>query len=196
MIPSITPPTDNLYKFISLFGLTILLFSVYNFGITYDASAKNKMKIEDVKVDIQQALFKKSKLYSDSLKTDKVSAHFRPGKIRTMEQDLLQIERFIEKCQLDPAKEIALSGDISKISVGLDNLYMKQIGYIVFACIGCLLMIFGFFKWHYKEQKLRDKMLAIEHSIKVLDKLHYRNEKEKKASIVEVLEKIQRPEKN
>ena len=196
MIPSITPPTDNLYKFISLFGLTILLFSVYNFGITYDASAKNKMKIEDVKVDIQQALFKKSKLTSDSLRTDKVSIHFRPGKIRLMEQDLLQIERFIEKCQLDPAVEIALYGDISKISVALDNLSIKQSGYIVFACVGCALMIFGFFKWHYKEQKLRDKMLEIEHAIKALDKLYYRNGKDKKASVADVLEKIQQTETN
>jgi hypothetical protein len=182
MIPSITPPTDNLYKFISLFGLTILLFSVYNFGITYDASAKQKMKIENVKVNIQQALLKKPEASYDSLKTDKVSNHFRPGKIRQMEQDLLQIERFIASCQLDPAQEIALSGEISKISVGLDNLYQKQSGYIGFALLGSLLMLYGFFKWHHKEQKLRDKMLAIEHALKVLDKTYYRESRTERAA--------------
>lgn len=201
MIPSITPPTDNLYKFISLFGLTILLFSVYNFGITFDASAKTKMSIEDVKVGVQQALYKKSRQTNDSLRADKVSNHFRPGKIRQMEQDLLQIERFIASCKLDPEQEIKLSGDISKIGVALDNLSVKKNGYIGFACAGCALMLIGFFKWHYKEQKLRDKMLAIEHALKVLDKTYYREARAERTSSSpsEVVESIIRqndPEKN
>lgn len=196
MIPSITPPTDNLYKFISLFGLTILLFSVYNIGITFDASAKSKMGIEDVKVSLQKAIYEKSCATNDSLRTDKVSSHFRPGKIRRMKQDLLQIEHFIESSELDPAKEIKLSGEISKISVSLDNLSIKQWGYISFAIAGCGLMIFGFIKWHYKEQKLRDKMLAIEHTIKELEKLNLRYGKEEKSSIVESLVKMKNPETN
>lgn len=196
MIPSITPPTDNLYKFISLFGLTILLFSVYNISITFDASAKSKMGIEDVKVSLQKALYEKSQSTNDSLRTDKVSTHFRPGKIRQMEQDLLQIERFIASCKLDPKDEIALSGDISKISVSLDNLSVKQSGYIGFGCLGCALMIFGFFKWHYKEQKLRDKMLEIEHAIKELEKLNLRYGKEEKSSVVDALVKLKNPETN
>jgi hypothetical protein len=196
MIPSITPPTDNLYKFISLFGLTILLFSVYNIGITFDASAKSKMGIEDVKVHLQQALYEKYKSTNDSLKTDKISTHFRPGKIRQMEQDLLQIEGFIANCQLDPKDQIELSGDISKISVALDNLSVKKRGYIVFGSLGFALMLFGFIKWHYKEQKLRDKMLAIEHAIKELEKLNLRYGKEDKSSIVESLVKMKNPETN
>lgn len=194
MIPSITPPTDNLYKFISLFGLTILLFSVYNIGITFDASAKSKMGIEDVKVSLQKAIYEKSYSTNDSLRTDKVGNHFRPGKILQMEQDLLQIERFIASCQLDPKDEIALSGDISKISVALDNLSIKQRGYIGFGCIGFALMIFGFFKWHYKEQQLRDKMLEIEHAIKELEKLNFK--KGEKDSIAESLVKMKNPEIN
>ncbi|TSJ46511.1 hypothetical protein [Fluviicola chungangensis] len=196
MIPSITPPTDNLYKFISLFGLTILLFSVYNFGITFDASAKTKMSIEDVKVDVQQALYKKSRQTNDSLRADKVSNHFRPGRIRQMEQDLLQIERFIESCKLDPDEEIKLSGNISKISVALDNLSLKKNGYIGFAIIGCVLMAFGFIKWHYKEQHLRDKMLKIEHAIKELEKLNLRYGKEEKNSTAELMAKIKNSEIN
>lgn len=196
MIPSITPPTDNLYKFISLFGLTILLFSAYNIGITFDASAKSKMGIEDVKVSLQKAIYEKSCVTNDSLKTDKVSSHFRPGKIRRMKQDLLQIEHFIESSELDPDTEIKLSGEISKISVSLDNLSIKQWGYISFAIVGCGLMAFGFLKWHYKEQKLRDKMLAIEHAIKELEKLNLRYGKEDKSSIVESLVKMKNPETN
>ncbi len=196
MIPSITPPTDNLYKFISLFGLTILLFSVYNIGITFDESAKSKMGIEDVKVSLQNALYEKSRSTNDSLKADKVSIHFRPGKIRHMEQDLLQIERFIESCELDTNQEIKLSGEISKISVLLDNLHMKLIGYIVFACIGFALMVFGFIKWHYKEQMLRDKMLAIEHAIKELEKLNFRSGKREKDSVMESINKMKKPEAN
>lgn len=196
MIPSITPPTDNLYKFISLFGLTILLFSVYNISITFDASSKSKMGIEDVKVSLQKALYEKSRSTNDSLRTDKVSTHFRPGKIRRMKQDLLQIEHFIESSELDPEKEIKLYGEISKISVALDNLLLKLVGYILFGCVGCGLMIYGFIKWHYKEQKLRDKMLEIEHAIKELEKLNLRYRKEEKSSAADALVKLKNSETN
>lgn len=199
MIPSITPPTDNLYKFISLFGLTILLFSVYNFGITYDASAKNKMKIEDVKVELQQVMFKKLKFKQESLKPDSTKNHFRPGKIRRMNQDLSEIEHFIERAHLEPEQEISLAGQISKIKVALDTLYLKQWGYIAFAAIGSFLMIFGFYKWHHKEQKIRDRILTIEHAIKVLDKTYYREDKTNRNVASEVAHSIlhhDNPEKN
>ncbi len=196
MIPSITPPTDNLYKFISLFGLTILLFSVYNIGITFDSSAANKMKIEDVKSELQQSIYKKSKETVENLNTDKVKNHFRPGKIRRMHEDLLQIETFLEKAHLNPKDEITLSGKISKINVALDTLRLKQWGYIGFASLGLVFMFYGFIKWHYKEQKLRDKMLEIEHAIKELEKLNLRYGKEEKSSIIESLVKMRNEESN
>lgn len=196
MIPSITPPTDNLYKFISLFGLTILLFSVYNISITFDASAKSKRGIEDVKVSLQKALYEKSRSTVDSLRTDKVTSRFRPGKIRRMKQDLIQLEHFIESSKLDPEQEIKLAGEISKINIVLDSLFIKLMGYIIFACLGFGLMVFGFFKWHYKEQNLRDKMLKIEHAIKELEKLNLRYGKEEKSSIAESLVRMKNSEIN
>jgi hypothetical protein len=196
MIPSITPPTDNLYKFISLFGLTILLFSLYNLGINFDHSAKNRMQIEDVKTDLQQVLYKKSEKLNDNLKAESVKNHFRPGKIRRMSQDLVEIEHLIETSNLNPKEEIEFSGEISKLNVALDTLRLKQYGYIFFASIGFVLMVVGFFRWHSKEQKLRDKMLAIEHAIKLLEKLHYKDGKEQKSSIVDALVKIKNSETN
>ena len=196
MIPPITPPTDNLYKFISLFGLTILLFSIYNVGITFDSSASNKMKIEDVKVELQQLIYKKSNETKKDLQTEKVKNHFRPGKLRRMHQDLLKIERFVEKADLSPKDQISILGKLSKLNVGFDTLRLKKWGYIVFGLIGLAFMVYGFWKWHRKEQKLRDNMLEIEHAIKVLDEFHYRNEKEKRVSLAEALEKIQRSEAN
>lgn len=192
MIPSITPPTDNLYKFISLFGLTILLFSVYNVGITFDSAATNKMKIEDVKVELQQLIYKKSKETKEDLKTEEVKNHFRPGKLRRMHQDLLKIEQFVEKAGLNPKDEISILGKLSKLNVGLDTLHLKKWGYIGFAILGFGFMILGFLKWHYKEQKLRDKMLAIEHALKVLDKTYYREKHSERpaASPSEVVQSI------
>lgn len=196
MIPSITPPTDNLYKFISLFGLTILLFSLYNLGINFDYSAKNRMQIEDVKTDLQQVLYKKTEKLNADLKAESVKNHFRPGKIRRMSQDLVEIEHLIETSNLSPKEEIEFSGEISKLNVALDTLHLKQYGYIFFASVGFILMVVGFFAWHNKEQKLRDKMLTIEHAIKELEKLNYKDGKVEKSSLVESLVKMKNPETN
>ena len=44
MLPNISPPTDNLYKFIALFGLAIFLFSLYKSGDAFEAVTKSKLE--------------------------------------------------------------------------------------------------------------------------------------------------------
>ncbi len=154
------------------------------------------MQIEDVKTDLQQVLYKKTEKLNTDLKAESVKNHFRPGKIRRMSQDLVEIEHLIETSNLSPKEEIEFSGEISKLNVALDTLRLKQYGYIFFASVGFVLMVYGFLRWHSKEQKIRDEMLTIEHAIKLLEKLHYKDGKEQKSSVVDALVKMKNPETN
>jgi hypothetical protein len=166
MIPAITPPTDNLYKFVSLFGLTIFLFAVYNLGIVYDRVSEDTMQIEDIKVEIQKELYKASQPIIKALTIDSVGVKFRPTKIKKLNEDLHKIEDAIEQSALAPETKIELAGKVSKLSVGVDALKLKQWCCIGFMVFGLGVMIYGFLRWHTKEQKLRDSILSLEHKMK------------------------------
>jgi|GEM_PF-4609895 len=191
MIPPITPPTDNLYKFISLFGLTILLFSVYNVGITYDYSAANQLKIEDVKVELQQKYYLRYETLNSSSPLMHKKEKWRPLKLQRMERNLVLLEKEVDAAELDELETYILQGKIRKLSVSIDTLRIKYYGYLGFAVLGCSLMTFGFVRWHSREQKLRDKMLTIEHALKELERGHFgQNRKRKKKKVHEIKESI------
>lgn len=167
MIPSITPPTDNLYKFISLFGLTIFLFASYNLGIVYDQSASSKMRIEDLKVEVQKKLFTHKMEMIESIKTDSDRERFRPARIQLMDKELKKLAKEINNSKLDPVSIIEMNGSLSKINIKIDSLWLKEMICFVFAGLGCTIMVVGFSLWKRKEQNLRDKMLSIEHESKL-----------------------------
>jgi hypothetical protein len=179
MLPAITPPTDNLYKFISLFGLTIFLFAVYNLGIVYDQSAKNKMQIEDLKVNVQQKIFQQSKLVDSNFKTRTEHQRFRPAMVTRLDNELQEIELYIRKSDLSAMELIQLDGEVNKLNVALDTLWLKQIFCLTFTVLGIGIMIFGFLRWKKKEQDIRDKILDIEHTIKQLESEKKRKKKKK-----------------
>lgn len=167
MIPAITPPTDNLYKFISLFGLTIFLFAVYNLGIVYDSSTRNKMRVEDIKIKIQKKLYQQSHKINENLVADStVDSRYRLIKMKQLIKDISDVEKIVASSGLNPIQIIELNGEISKLKVNLGALKSKEVFCISFSLFGLLLTTFGFFRWHYREQSLRDKILTLEYSIK------------------------------
>jgi len=167
MIPSITPPTDNLYKFISLFGLTIFLFASYNLGIVYDQSASSKMRIEDLKVEVQKKLFSHDLKITESMKIDSDSNRFKPARIRLMNEELQKLAKEIEASKLDPISRIEMNGSLSKLNVKIDSLWLKLMICFFFVFAGCVVMIWGFGLWKRKEQNLRDMILSMEHAEKL-----------------------------
>lgn len=190
MIPSVTPPTDNLYKFISLFGLTIFLFAVYNLGVVYDQSADNKMHIESFKVDVQKKLYEQSPRFHKTLSADS-GRRFRPAMIRRLDSDLHKIEDVILKSHLPPIVIFELQGQVSKLSVSLDALRLKQNITIGIVIAGLLIMVYGFLKWKEKEQDIRDKILEIEHIIKQKERDgESKNKKKKKHKPFEITEAV------
>ncbi len=165
MIPTITPPTDNLYKFLSLFGLTIFLFSSYNLGIVYDKSSTCKIKNEEEKTEIQLASFEKMKSITSAF--DNETERFRPSKLKELDKDLSEIKKVIFKIKnLSLLKKIKFRGKISKLKIEIDALKLKSLTYGIITFIGFLVMVFGFFRWNKREQVLRDGILKLDHLFK------------------------------
>lgn len=170
MIPSITPPTDNLYKFLSLFGLTIFLFSIYNLGFVYDQSSISKIKVEDVKIDVQKRLYERFKSIDEGLENNPNKGRFRPLKIRQLGQDLEKIQNVVSRTIFKPMDKIELNGKLSKLKVEIDTLRLKLWVYIGITLSGIVVMVFGFFRWLKREQNWRDRILIIEHTLKESEK--------------------------
>ena len=162
MTPGISPPTDSLYKFISLFGLTILLFTLYNLGQVYDAASVNKMGIEDIKVKFQQELVSSQSTIEFETRTDNV--RLRPKFIREIQEDLFKLSSLIEESPLPIEKKIEMEGEVKKLEINLSMLSVKRRTCYLLGLSGIILMIFGFFRWWKREQALRDKLLTFEYS--------------------------------
>jgi hypothetical protein len=167
MIPSITPPTDNLYKFVSMFGLAIFLFSLYNLNQVYDAAAANKMGIEDLKKDIQKTLIRNEESHQhEHLDAGGERASFRPSLLKKMDAELQNISEVIEKSELEETDKVDLEAEVGKLYVTLDYLNYKIKGCYILGVFGILLMILGFVQWNRREQKYRDGLLKIEYHLK------------------------------
>lgn len=166
MIPAITPPTDNLYKFLSLFGLTIFLFAIYNLGFVYDNSSLSKMKIEDVKVEVQKKIYTNSQVLNDDLRISTDNSRFRPSKINRLGQDLQKLQKIVAQTPFKTLEKIELEGKISKLKVEVDALNLKFWSYAVMMSFGLVVMAIGFRRWKNKEQNIRDNILFLEHRLK------------------------------
>jgi hypothetical protein len=180
MIPAITPPTDNLYKFVALFGLTIFLFAMYNLEIVVEHSTKNKVHIESIKVDLQKRIYERTKLKHASLTPDATSEKFRPVKIKWLDTDLKSIERVVNTSNLTFIEKIEFKGQLSGLNARLDTLKIRQTIYVICVLAGVVVMVLGFLFWKRKEQDLRDKILDIEHTIKQLERESKAKKKKKK----------------
>lgn len=53
MAPSIPIPTDNIYKFCCLFGLALIISSVFSFVSIYNASLDRKVQLNDAVIELQ-----------------------------------------------------------------------------------------------------------------------------------------------
>jgi hypothetical protein len=53
MAPSIPIPTDNIYKFCCLFGLALIISSVFSFVSIYNASLDRKVQLNDLIIELQ-----------------------------------------------------------------------------------------------------------------------------------------------
>ncbi len=191
MIPSITPPTDNLYKFISLFGLTIFLFSAYNLGIVFDRSAHVKMELEDLKVSVIKKIYTEKYIINQRLVSNvPADGRNKPIKVNKLIKDLREVKNEIKDAKLDDLITIELNAKVSKMRLNLDSIQLKLYTCISFVVIGLLVMIFGFLRWKKREQDIRDKILAIEHILKEQKRDTKRKHKKKKKAIQSSMQEL------
>lgn len=70
MIPSLPIPTDNIYKFACLFGLALIIVSIFSFVSTYAASLERKVKYMEVIISLE-AKTERNKVEQDLLTLNK-----------------------------------------------------------------------------------------------------------------------------
>ena len=70
MTPSLPVPTDNIYKFSCLFGLALIISSLFAFVSTYTSSLDRKIKYSEVVIPVE-AKAQRSKVEDDMLAMNK-----------------------------------------------------------------------------------------------------------------------------
>jgi len=145
----IQPPTDNLYKFMAIFGLVLFLA-----GTLYPAK-----KIED----ISRRIGNMNHLISEELII---------FKRQDLQDKLVRIEKGLKNKNVDSEKEQLLKGiqyfenrnpSVDKALKEIETEIEILIGYLVFGIfttiMGIVLMIFGFRLWYTRLQKYPDAQL-------------------------------------
>ena len=156
---SLPIPTDNLYKFIALAGLSLSVFSA-----TYPYKLINELSMKTIEV-------------RGSIKYEEVQADILKGESSELETKITEAEKniFYTKKNLNQIKELLKLHKIKvndsrllnvKSESGLEVLkeLLKQIKLIVyFSSIGLIIgqfgMFYGFIFWYIKVQKPADKAL-------------------------------------
>lgn len=135
-------PTDNLYKFLALFGLILIVFSSYMFNQTPE---KLYSDIDNLKVK-EQLL--KIKVHGDSFKGNQLVNN--------------KIEHLKDSLEFDAT----LKGLQRKVDRFPKLLYL----YLILLLLGVAATIFGFIKWFFRTQKFNDLMLENESKKSLNDK--------------------------
>jgi hypothetical protein len=159
MLP-LSPPTDNLYKFIALFGLAIFLFSLYKSGDAFENLTKTKMELEDLKLKINRSLPFTSN--DNVVVDDTASVNVTPVMVRRLGNDLNSISDTIKNSGLSALEQEVLLTDVRKLQVQNDNYRIKTTEFLTTLILGFILIIMGFLLWFKKDQVIKDKILIAE----------------------------------
>lgn len=167
-------PTDNLYKFLALFGLAIITISLVlidnlNKEITdamirselssmrfkYFAEAQNKMLETTSKTAALRGEINRIKLDNKDLTMDKLN---------DAESELKKITEDADKYYAS-SKEIydeatKAFNDSNTVTYLLNGIRKKLFSYYIMLFIGFILSAFGFFLWYHKLQKFLDREIS------------------------------------
>jgi len=137
IIPKI--PTDNLYKFYSIFGLVLFVFGIY---LIYNSTIeKYKAQQELIRHEIVNRAIEyiENTNETDSLNfmSDSILSKFTPTDILGLNQDLQSDRKYID--------------------LEVVNVYI-----IIIILVGLILGAYGFNRWYYKTQKFADQIIKNE----------------------------------
>lgn len=154
MLPAITPPTDSLYKFLTLFGLTIFLFYVIMLSDTYHDSTLIQIKIENLAYKIQE------ETGVNLTKTEGHRISLRP--FQHLEDRLVQLNSRLEKAGISYKKRQQYLQQLNGYQIQIDAYQTKITFCWVLIFVGISLIVIGFRSWFSREQKLRNILLQLE----------------------------------
>ncbi|OFX88889.1 MAG: hypothetical protein A2W99_05340 [Bacteroidetes bacterium GWF2_33_16] len=144
-----TPPTDNLYKFIAVFGLIIAVFSSFQMinQVNYLLKKEDAIKLEEELL--------KLKTFRDSTIETRIS----PDKNIRYKEDSIRAE--FEKVAF--SKELKIKAKWFMPILGLST------------TVGISAMIFGFILWYRKTQRYQDKILINDAERSLIEKKQFKD---------------------
>jgi hypothetical protein len=157
MIPGFAPPTDNLYKFLALFGLAILLFSFYKSSEIYEVCTITKSTIEDLRNEIHRAV--RNNNNQVNYLSDTADMEANTFSIKHLSSDLHEIDLFVTGSSLSDSVKFELNTSIRKMQIEMDVLETRTKEYYFILGLGIILMFYGFFQWYRKDQIYRDRKM-------------------------------------
>lgn len=155
-------PTDNLYKFIALAGLILLLFSsIYYQVFSRDVLLKNiDLRAEMSRMEKEVEFLRED---TDSLKEDK-QAIKQDNSVSQEEQN--NVGKNIEGLNQRTREAILKTIELERIGKGVliynDQIALLRWSSIIGAITGILLLIIGFYLWYTRIQIYQDKILVNE----------------------------------
>lgn len=166
MLPAITPPTDNLYKFICLFGLTLFLFFSYSLSFVHDRLSKNHQLLENIRTTAQHELLRYKVIQGKKVNQQCRTTIKHASEIADLKRELLKMEALMEKSLPDHKQIIALSGELNKVEISMHGLKTKIWLYMAFLSVGVVMVYWGFRRWQLRDQNVRDTLLRLDEEIK------------------------------
>lgn len=152
-IPSV--PTDNLYKFLAIFGLIIFLASIYLNGMIEEKTHQTASQVEFLenknRFDSLNVAYEKAKL-DQLMKKHKIEHEENPH--TAIDEDKMILE--IDKYQIEQNKYSDSTLELLKKEKELVFYARRQFVYFIYYVIlgfcGILCMIIGFRLWYIKHQ--------------------------------------------
>lgn len=157
MIPTISPPTDNLYKFVALFGLGIFILGNINMSAHRSDLIKSKIQVEEIQKNIFDSLFqfqtldieRQFELQGNIIIYEHVDDMV--SQLDILEAEILASEVIPEKLK----NQIVTDIDIIEIQSSMIHRTEKLNNLMLLLSIG--LIIVGFTLWYLKDQRWQDK---------------------------------------
>jgi hypothetical protein len=157
MLP-VSPPTDSLYKFISLFGLAILILASYKSGKTFEALSANRVAMEGIKKDIRVEM---AGHYTQA-DSDSAGVATATTAIRQLPDDVDAVLKEIAAAPLSLKAKMVFDGEVKKLKAERHSLDLRIAEYIVTLMAGIMLVVIGFMLWYKRDQLLKDRLLKAE----------------------------------
>ena len=156
-IPSL--PTDNLYKFLALAGLLLLVFA-----LVYPLDRLTELQLKQTKIDTewQTLALEVSRLAEDSAgvrgEVDRLQKNPNAN-IQDTKGALDSIATISDRLHTLQIKQISLNGKGQEIKiVSGDIFFMRKL--LVFGfLLGGILALIGFLGWYFRVQKPQDMLL-------------------------------------